>query len=375
MRVRSLIERLVVLLLTVFLAFALGEMVVRMTGVQGDQLFEPDPDLGWRHRRDFRGLYVSPEARNAVAFNARGLVGPDVPDDNPPGEKRLLLLGDSFTESLQVPYADTWGVLTAEGLGDEWRAVNAGVSGYGTDNALWMWREEGRTLNPDVVLLLVFPGNDVSDNDPELYALTGDGLPKPHVSVSGGSLSVSPAAETIGEGSSLKSLLRNRSRLYLFLRDTWKRFRARSQHEAEGGLPVHWGVYRTSWSPAFERGWRTTQVLLRTLADEVEASGARFVVGLIPTGWRIEPDQRRALAEAHAELETDATWDPAAPDRRLEAFLGELGIPVVDLFPALDHARKVVDEPLYGDHLTPRGHRVVADTLVAFLRNVMGAPN
>ena len=76
---------------------------------------------------------------------------------------RILVLGDSFTEAFQVEQEQTFERLLAERLGIE--VVNAGDSGFGTDNALLFFLAEGWKYRPDLVVLMFNTSNDILEND------------------------------------------------------------------------------------------------------------------------------------------------------------------------------------------------------------------
>lgn len=107
-----------------------------------------------------RGWTLRPGLRDEAAFggvqlssNERGYRGAgEVSESNPPGQRRVAVLGDSFTFGEDVGDEQTWvhqlGVLNS-GL----EPVNLGVHAYGHDQMLLTLREEGPWLRPDLVLL------------------------------------------------------------------------------------------------------------------------------------------------------------------------------------------------------------------------------
>lgn len=103
---------------------------------------EPDPQLGWRMRRNYRGENAS--------HNSRGFRGAQEFEPRPTS-RRIVAIGDSFTYGFGVGDDATY----AERLGGLLHAevVNAGANGYGVDQALLMWEHEGRRLHPDTVVL------------------------------------------------------------------------------------------------------------------------------------------------------------------------------------------------------------------------------
>ena len=117
--------------------------------------------------------------------------GPDFPLAKPPGEKRLLALGDSFCFGMWCDEDETLvGHLArmateaerARGTGIEWRAIDLGVPGYHSGQQLRAFEQDGLALAPDVVVLY-YNTNDIDSEgfffDEELGALRNDHLPLP----------------------------------------------------------------------------------------------------------------------------------------------------------------------------------------------------
>lgn len=100
--------------------------------------------------------------------NSRGMVGPEVPATKPAGEFRVVVLGDSYTVGGQVPYEQTFPAVLERDLQQAGhtnvRVINAGVGGYTTFNEAGLLAENLAWLQPDLVVLVAFLGNDVSEN-------------------------------------------------------------------------------------------------------------------------------------------------------------------------------------------------------------------
>lgn len=126
-------------------------------------LFVRDDTLGWRmlpNMEDSWGDVV-------VRTNNRGLRGPDVAYEKPPGTRRILYLGDSVTFGYMVErYQDTYpfvvGSLIADSTGIEVETVNAGVGGYSPWQQYLYLESAGIKYDPDLVVLS-FVLNDVTE--------------------------------------------------------------------------------------------------------------------------------------------------------------------------------------------------------------------
>jgi hypothetical protein len=120
-----------------------------------------DPTKGWLPKPNLRDVPAFGEKR--LSTNAKGLRGAD----DYAGAKRadvprILILGDSFTFGDEVGDAETYPHYLQQLLpGTE--VINMGVHGYGHDQMLIFFREEGVAYAPDVVVL-GFVANDMPRN-------------------------------------------------------------------------------------------------------------------------------------------------------------------------------------------------------------------
>jgi hypothetical protein len=110
--------------------------------------FVADERLGWtigpsRVSRD--GLYAS--SAEGIRSDRAGVA---YASSAPP--HRIAIVGDSYTFGLEVPFAQSWGRLLEERLGDGFQVLNFGVDGYGVDQAYLRYDRDARPLAPRVVV-------------------------------------------------------------------------------------------------------------------------------------------------------------------------------------------------------------------------------
>ena len=111
------------------------------------------PNVRCRHRSD--------EFDVAVRINSRGLRDVEHSLAKPPGVRRVLVLGDSFTFGYGVEENQRFSNLLARQLGAGWEFINSGVPTWGTADELSYLRDEGLKYHPDLVVLF-FYRNDVT---------------------------------------------------------------------------------------------------------------------------------------------------------------------------------------------------------------------
>ncbi|PYQ14221.1 MAG: hypothetical protein DMF80_12970 [Acidobacteria bacterium] len=339
---------------------------------------EYDPLLGWRKRPNVRVTYRRREYTVDVAINRLGLRDLDRGYEAPAGCLRILALGDSFVEGYTVAFPQTVGQVLESSIRAGGRAVevlNAGTSGYSTDQEYLFYRTEGVRYSARIVLVF-FYYNDVLYNDRDRFAKQ----PKPLLADRAGRLAVAnePVPEAPPAGPERKPSPPKGSALLEWLRDRllYGEPRAR-QALARLGLwdpipttraPLEIRVYERRPPPEIEAAWRKTALLLGALAEETAARGARLLVVYVPN--RLEVDPRTWELTRILYGVDDTVWDRAAVRRRLERIGAERGFPVLDLTPAL---RARVHWPWsgpyfdYDGHWNAAGHHAAADAVRGFL--------
>jgi hypothetical protein len=340
--------------------------------------------LGHFHVPNFDGWIKAPEFTTRVEINPRGLRDRRQSYEKSPGTFRIVLLGDSFVEAVQVKQSE--GV--AERL--EWalnqdasrpvEVVNAGVAAYGTTQELLLLDQMGAELDPDLVLVLFFVGNDVTNNNYRLELWDGDlalAL-KPYLDLrDDGSLRLIPGpppSAQVGPAALLRSCCALYNVIETGVYNKLDQNYPREKLEAIGGLrtPLT-GLYDTQPEGEWARAWRASEALLARLRDRSAQLGAPLVVvaapdwrALHPAAWRDElqrgnPRSNR-LDSGRLRIE--------APTDRLGGIASRLGVSFVDLLPPL-RAAMAEGAPLYLDfdkHWTAAGHAVAARAIHQGLR-------
>jgi hypothetical protein len=122
--------------------------ILAKASAQGS-FFVYDNLLGWtvgRSRRSENGLYFSSvEGIRSPRIGMRfGSLRPN---------RRIAIVGDSFTFGLEVPYEGTWGYKLEQKLGAQFQVLNFGVDGYGLDQALLRYQRDVIPWHPDIVII------------------------------------------------------------------------------------------------------------------------------------------------------------------------------------------------------------------------------
>lgn len=123
-----------------------------------------DPILGWRNRPSWKATTNG----KPLTINSLGLRGPECNLDKHADCFRVLALGDSFGWGYGVGDEEVFSSVLQQKCSTQFEqpveVLNASVSGWGTDQQYLYLKNEGVHFQPDLVVLLFFPVNDIENN-------------------------------------------------------------------------------------------------------------------------------------------------------------------------------------------------------------------
>lgn len=314
-----------------------------------------DAELGWRNVPGVtRGPSGETRTIDASGARTRRAYAPEPP----PGVLRLACFGDSFTFGSEVGDEDCWPARLEAGA-PALEVLNLGVPGYGTDQALLLFRREGlRGARVVVVGLLVENLCRNVSRLRSLYQPAESPIPvvKPRFVLREGELELLPQPYTSALEVT-RAALAGELTPRLSVDDHWAGDAPLVPFSsiARAWATVHARARRNGMQLLFEAGepYEVTLALLERFASEAREDGAEHALVLVfPTVGDV-----RTL---RAKGEPEWYW-------RLERGLVARGVEVLDLTrPIL--AREDVDA-LYsgGGHFSPAGNALVAAQLRGWL--------
>lgn len=123
----------------------------------------PDTEIGYRFQADHEIINIR-ENRARVHTNALGMRDKQRSLSKPDGAKRIAIMGDSFTEALQVKLNDTFTAQTQAQLNrpagsgqsaNHYEVLNFGMSGFGPLQQLLHYKNTGIMFDPDLVVFVI----------------------------------------------------------------------------------------------------------------------------------------------------------------------------------------------------------------------------
>ncbi len=348
------------------LVLIFGEIYARIFQIEPDSLITLDSCTGYKSIPNAVGVVRNPGGLIPVATNSAGFRDVEHTTSKPAGTYRVLFLGDSFTESLQVPLQDTfWRQMQAKADAAHLplEIMTMGVSSFDTAQEMLAYECYGEQYHPDLVVL-DYNGFDLLEN----YFYTDQFTPK--FSLTNGALTLDESYKA-----NITKRLEQKDTLFpgsLYFVKDHSMFLRHLFFEMQNALvgqtlanktntsdPVA-AEFAITYTEQIEDAWTLTGGLLTRLNSDVIKNGGQLLMVNFP------------IIQQYA-LDTDPTLDLDKPDMRLAGIAKNIGVPFVDLYQPLLTAQKAGVVHFDGDsHLTPYGHTVVAGLLyneVLYLRN------
>ena len=339
-------KRAAALVLSVFVGLVLGEFIVRVreeAGFRGawksiwekdgvpesyggkNEWLVPDPDLSFTYNP------------NLPYVNSLGIQAPEIPPKDPAGPMRIIVIGDSVAaQSLKGP-RDNWVAMVEEELTGRAEVINAAIAGYTMHQERLLLEQRLLRLEPDLVVLQY----TLNDNVRFLHRFNQDvGL----------LLTEEARRASLPEEGDPLAWLPKRSYLALRLRFALMLIRlnqAKYPWERYPGFAKAWD----------EDSWEYVKEQLGAIHHSVESIDGRLVVAAFPF-----------VPQFDEELVQNELPRVLYPQARMSELCEEMEIPLHDLYPFLaGHG----GADLFADlaHLSPGGHRLVADEMARYLEH------
>jgi len=357
MKLHNTWTNIVLAVMSVCAGLILSEMLLRYAFPQSLGVWNQTRDGLILLRPSFNGYL--PRFDTHVQTNSLGFRDRERDVDASTESYRILLLGDSFMEALQVEFEESFPHLLEEDLNESLpchvEVVNAGVSGWGSDDQVTYLSRRGLELRPNMVLFAFTLHNDISDNLEERYHLRERER-----------LRAKPVTNTSllrHANLKLRSYLVSHSHLYQLAYKSW---RSIGTAKAGGRLNEHL-VQLMSVEPEAmaKNGWWITKQLLAEANRLSKLGGAQMAVFSIPLIYQVDS---RHYAELLATYQlSEGQLDPNKPRSMLHNILQEENIPRIDILPDfLRYKSTSGGQTLYirGDgHWNRTGHRVAASAV------------
>ncbi|MCK9378445.1 MAG: GDSL-type esterase/lipase family protein, partial [Syntrophobacterales bacterium] len=356
---RSLFFRIIGVVLSFLVAFAVAEVAVRHFSPQevGPVRFACLPELGdipvpgQQGERRFPGVFTFRYSNNSLGWRGRREYREAKPTDY-----RVLLLGDSFTYGTGVNDDQTFAVQVEKDLRGAQLSVevlNAGCPGKGTDYELKCFQTVGRKFHPDLTVLACL-GNDFQDNARgEYYNIGSRGelqvkVPDCHRGTIKAVLDRLPAYNWLLSRSQAANLIKQAGVKVLINRAR------KTDPDAARGLVVSYTRSASGYGTATDR--ELTRIYLGQLNAAVKQAGSELMMFYIPVAPEVlEYRQKRTIS---------------ADERAMQRLAAGNGLVLWSLTPLLAHSGQSIDRLYYPEgHWTAAAHAIAARYLSRLIQS------
>lgn len=328
-----------------------------------DTLFELHPVTGYRYIPGLHARVPHEGGGYLVQCNGAGFRSRHEPTPHkPPGTFRIVVLGDGHVAGTGVDDAARFTDRLERQLGGSVEVLNLGLPGSGTDQQLLAFRQYGRDIEHDLLLLCPQVENilrnleghaPVPSSDPQADPDAPPLLPKPRFSLEGDELVLhppptEPPAQTFDGPAPPPSLVRGLlRRMTAEVDKKVPGFHAFTRRVRGVGYPEE---YADPQQPA----WRLMQAILRAFIAEARTP---VVLAPIPTFEHVEGGLAAdSYLTRFGEVAVEGRWE------------------LVNLLPRFfDEPRSVREQCRFprDHHPTPLGHSMFADGLLPHLRRYL----
>ncbi len=276
---------------------------------------------------------VKTERRNLRPVNSRGYRDLERPLAKPPGVRRVVCIGDSFTWGASILFDDAWPQRVERTLGRErhepWEAVNLAESGLNSVQEAGRLQSEGFAYGPDVVVV-AYVLNDSEDANAAEARRAADWIEERQ----------HPPAPSLLDRSALFRLVRDRVRSTIENRRRVEDFRA---------------MYADDYA-----GWTAARRALEAMGGMCRERGVPLVVAIFPL-FGNPLDDRYPFADIHAKVAQAAAQG------------GAMVVDLLPLYRGLDWRLLVVDGA-DDEHPNEIAHRIAAQAIARAVGEVVERP-
>lgn len=309
------------------------------------------PSMSW-HSPGTAFMYYGHEPNantryaNRFAWNSQGYFDHDYTVEKPDATKRVVIVGDSYVEAVQVPLNRTFHKLVESELNGKSRGVGGptiqvialGNSGTGQAENFRTLRDKGLEYRPDVVVMTLC-SNDFCDDDPEL---------KKELILASGEI-----------GPTMRGLARHGLYASAF---ALRRFEdVRRNRIAVSPELLQWSVVEDS---RVEAAWSRTLDYIGASRELCRQKGIMFMLvylgSELEVTYFLDPvgtiNRLQARGVSHKQIE----WDITKSAVRVAAYCEQNGVPLVSMLDPFIKAQNDTGNHVFGDHYSMFGHEIAA---------------
>lgn len=271
---------------------------------------------------------------------------------------RILVLGDSQTYGLGVEAEETYPkvlerLLNGNNARQKIEVINAGVDTYSNYQKLQYFKESGYKLEPDLVLLGFYIGNDFGEN--VFFEKKWLKEERPY--------------------NELNLFLSSKSHAYNFFKNRFDKLMAEyAMRKGKKGeevksitvgdnilfFPNPMTFCKKKYTPEMEEAVGITEKKLLEMAHYIKEHNSKFLIVIIPTMQQVYEKEWHERVKGNLNPED---YDISKPNRILSEFAKNGGILLFDLLPSFKQISENKKLYFWEGHLSQEGYRAAGEEI------------
>jgi hypothetical protein len=397
---KRIIQNIFLLFLSSLLVFFVLEGVFRIVGF-AEGIYQFDEKTGMLTLKQNKEFYWIKDCyKNKVRTNSLGFHDFEFNREKPQNIFRIVIVGDSYVEALQVPRAKTFYNLLEHRLNRElngqrkFEVYSFGRSGSGTFLNYFYLRNYALQYKPDLVINAFLVGNDFRDDS---YNLNNKYIQQTGDTVAGQRLY--PVFDNDGNfdfetnrkiffktNKASKSFIRKIASESAFAKFLYEKYQLAkykvykkekkiievAQAEGNNGntiqdtgkkldkIPVDEQAYLIQYPEIWQEAWQIEEKLLKEMRDISEQTGSKFFLISLTESFRVHQDIKKK------------GFDFDKPERLLKGMSEKYQLsylPLVPVFRERFKKEKKISTFSCDGHWNETGHEWAAEAIFAYLKD------
>lgn len=331
-------------------------------------VFEEGKFISWQFKPNSTGRMVTGEFNVSYKINSFGMrdIERDIVKKN--GIKRILVLGDSFTEGVGVEQNQTYPSMLEKIMNEKNNATrfevwNAGVGGYAPDTEYVYLKNNIGKIKPDMVMVGFYAGNDVLDLSKNSWKTDESGLP---VSVKSDITYVKDGKSRLIYGNPNSYIITFRRYMDIIF-SRWSHMYIFIMQKIVGaghGDFESINLMKVDQTKTIEDNWIKTKMLLNAMKNISESNNAPYIMVIIPSKLQVN-DKEWQFAEkkfGEGKLRRDAV------QAELMSWCKSTNTSCIDLLSEFNGSKEQMYHTITDMHFNALGHlrtaQIISERLI-----------
>jgi len=356
---------IVISLTSTVMTLLLVELILRFFWPQineHDRLFQPDMEFGWSFIPNAQenvvfqgGIYQS------ISINAQGFRDSDFISDSL--LQKIMVIGDSFATNIAVGDDQVFTEVIESRL-DNFSVMNFGVNGYGSVQEFLLMKKWLPIVEPNLIIQVIYLRNDFRDN------IKLDIWPYPKPIAKFNKLNEIQIIHTSKDAVNVNAEERKNCihtfHLYHFTKSRLENINAKNENTRLQYFPPEVDICAVTLDNTISQQYEILKNILLKTHNEAQDYDVPVIFVLAPSIGQVQDES----------WETIQSYDPNRalkrdlPNQRLLDFAQQNDLKMLDLLPSLLQASHKGDRLYnqYEQHWTARGNTIIAETILAYLK-------